>query len=278
METAKPNFSSWLVASDIDGTLNNKLRKLPENNLIAINRFVSLGGKFTLASGRNPQSMWRHYKKLPLGSIPAVVMNGAGIYDFEREEMIYFNSLSKKSMRTVIDVAHEFSTIDALIFTKDTVYITGVGVWGWFYINVDRLNHKFVRDIDDVPRKDWGKVIFCGPPWRVRKVRERLNKVAFVTFDRVDSSIASVEILAEGTNKGTAIEKLADMMGVDMDHTCGIGDYYNDYEMLETVGVSGCCGQAPRKIKSVSEFVACHCNRGAVADFLDYIEKNKIEE
>ncbi len=278
MENIKPDFSSWLVASDIDGTLNNKMRKLPERNLLAINRFISLGGNFTLASGRNPQSMWRHYKKLPLGSIPAVVMNGAGIYDFDKSEMIYFKPLSHKTMRTVIDVASEFSTIDALIFTKDIVYVTGIGLWGWFYMNADKLSHKFVKDIRDVPRENWGKVIFCGPPWRVRKVRRRLDRVAFVTYTRMDSSIASVEILEEGANKGSAVQKLAEMINVDKSHTCGIGDYYNDYEMLETVGVSACCGQAPKKLKAVSEFVACHCNKGAVADFLNYIETNKLEE
>ncbi len=29
---AKTDFSDWLVASDIDGTLNNKLRRLPKRN------------------------------------------------------------------------------------------------------------------------------------------------------------------------------------------------------------------------------------------------------
>ena len=29
-EKAKTDFSDWLVASDIDGTLNNKLRRLPK--------------------------------------------------------------------------------------------------------------------------------------------------------------------------------------------------------------------------------------------------------
>lgn len=36
----KTDFSDWLVVSDIDGTLNNKLRRLPKKNYDAINEFV----------------------------------------------------------------------------------------------------------------------------------------------------------------------------------------------------------------------------------------------
>lgn len=58
----KKDFSDWLVVSDIDGTLNNKLRQLPKRNLEAINRFVlECGGHFTLASGRNVQSLRKHF-------------------------------------------------------------------------------------------------------------------------------------------------------------------------------------------------------------------------
>ena len=54
MRDMKTDFSDWLIVSDVDGTLNTKLRMLPERNLKAITHFVEdLGGNFTLASGRN---------------------------------------------------------------------------------------------------------------------------------------------------------------------------------------------------------------------------------
>ena len=57
-EKAKTDFSDWLVASDIDGTLNNKLRRLPKRNYDRICEFVlEKKGHFTLASGRNVSSM-----------------------------------------------------------------------------------------------------------------------------------------------------------------------------------------------------------------------------
>ena len=35
-------FENWLVVSDIDGTLNNKIRKLPKRNYDAIKKFTEL--------------------------------------------------------------------------------------------------------------------------------------------------------------------------------------------------------------------------------------------
>ena len=38
--TEEKNYKDWLVVSDIDGTLNDKRRNLPERNLKAITDFV----------------------------------------------------------------------------------------------------------------------------------------------------------------------------------------------------------------------------------------------
>ena len=85
------DFSNWLVVSDIDGTLNNKLRKLPKRNFEAIKHFVlKCNGHFTLASGRNVESMRKHYDRLPIKGTPAVVLNGAGVYDYSQEKMLHY--------------------------------------------------------------------------------------------------------------------------------------------------------------------------------------------
>ena len=55
-----------------------------------------------------------------------------------------------------------------------------------------------------------------------------------------------------------------------------ICNYFNDIDMLKTVSHPACCGQAPDDIKEICEYVACHCNNGAVADFINYLEKNYI--
>ncbi len=268
----KKTLSNWLVASDIDGTLNNKLRRLPKRNDEAIMKFVSMGGRFTLASGRNPKSMEKHFNRLPIAGTPAVVINGAGLYDFQKHEMIYFSSMSSEGMRLAIEAAKKFPMVDVIVVAKDIIYITGIGWFGKFFVAPDKLNHKHIKNIEDVPKENWGKVIFSGLPMHISKVKKHFESLTDPDLTLMSSSVASFEILARDTHKGTAVLKLAEILGIDPSHTGAIGDYFNDYEMLKSVGVPACCGQAPKELKEISEFVACHCNNGAVADFLEYIE------
>ncbi len=274
MENNK-SLSQWLIASDIDGTLNNKLRRLPERNEESIKRFVSLGGRFTLASGRNPQSMEKHFKRLPIDGTPAVVINGAGLYDFKKKEMIYFSAISDEGMRLAVEAAKKFPAVDVIIVAKDIIYITGSGWFGKMFVAADKLYHKHIKNIDDVPKENWGKVIFSGIPFHITKVKKHFESMNDPDLTLMSSSVASFEILAKNTHKGTAVMKLAEMLGIDPSHTGAIGDYFNDFDMLKTVAVPACCGQAPKELKEVAQFVACHCNKGAVADFLEYIESKE---
>lgn len=275
MMDAKKTFSDWLIVSDIDGTLNNKARKLPERNKKAIERFVSNGGHFTLASGRNPQSMEKHFKNLPIKGTPAVVINGAGVYDFDKHEMIYFSAMNDEAMHLAVKAAKKFWMVDVIVVAKDIIYITGLGAFGKWFVVVDNLKHKHIYDIAKVPKENWGKVIFSGDPVSISRVKKFFERTNSSELTLMSSSVCSFEILAENTHKGTAVLKLAEILGIDNSHTGAIGDYFNDYDMLKMVGVPACCGQAPDELKEISEFVACHCNNGAVADFIEYIETKK---
>ncbi len=271
----KKSLSEWLVASDIDGTLNNKLRKLPKRNEDAINRFVALGGRFTLASGRNPQSMEKHFRRLPIAGTPAVVINGAGLYDFNKNEMIWFSAMSDEGMRLAIEAAKKFPLVDVIVVAKDLIYITGAGWFGKMFVSADNLDHKHIRNIEDVPKENWGKVIYSGDPISIARIKKHFESMTDPDLTLMSSSVASFEILARNTHKGTAVLKLAEILGIEKEKTAAIGDYFNDFDMLKSVGVPACCGQAPQELKDTAEFVACHCNKGAVADFLEYIESKE---
>lgn len=275
MTPQNKNYSDWLVVSDIDGTLNNKFRRFPKRNRDAINRFVyALGGNFTLASGRNEPSLMPHYKKLPINSVPAIVSNGAGIYDFLKNKMIFFSPINSVGADIVMKTAELFPHADAVISSIDKLLVVGKGIYGRMIPRADKLKYEYHRGFDTIKKDDWGKVVFVGPPPVISKVGKYLTDLGSDEVTLMDTSPASFEVLNKNTNKGTAVLRLADMMGIDRSHTAAIGDYYNDLDMIKAVGVSACCGQAPGALRDAADFTACHCNKGAVADLLEYIEKN----
>ena len=154
-------FENWLVVSDIDGTLNNKIRRLPKRNYEAIKEFTQRGGNFTLASGRITSSLKRNYNRITPNQ-PAIVLNGAGIYDFKKEEMIWRSTIGKEGQNFVRTVLNEYSetfkSLDIGIYFDDYVYIVKNGVIGNGTMIIDK-DHYEVTSIDDVPTDGEGSLL-----------------------------------------------------------------------------------------------------------------------
>jgi len=273
-QTESKKFADWLIVSDIDGTLNDKLRRLPDRNLKAIEHFVlDLGGHFTLASGRSVPSLEKHFHRLPISNTPAIVLNGAGIYDYSTNKMISFNAINEAGREVVKKVMSKFPFLEVQICTKDNIYLLNAFVFGPAIVGADKLPHKCCKKLDDVPPNDWGKVIFMGPPPMIKRVVKYTQSLNSPEVTYMSSSVVSYEMLAKDTHKGTAVKKLAEMLNVKFEHTGAIGDYFNDFDMLRSVYLPAACGQAPKEVHDIAKFHACHCNNGAVGDFLEYIEK-----
>ncbi|MCD7797491.1 MAG: HAD family hydrolase [Clostridiales bacterium] len=275
------NFENWLVVSDIDGTLNNKLRFLPKRNYDAIKTFTKAGGNFTLASGRPLTSLERNYRRITANQ-PAVVINGAGIYDYNKKEMYWRSTIGPKGRDFVRKIAEEFDdvfkSVEIGVYFDDYVYIVKSGLLSKGTMFFDKTRHEVVHSIDDVPSDGWMKVIFWSNPIVINTLRNLVDKEENPDANFMSSSPWSFEMLQKDTHKGVGIMKLADMLGIEKSHVAAIGDYYNDWDMLKTVGLPACAGQAPKPIHKICKFEACHCNHGCVADLLEYIMSGKAEE
>ena len=82
-------FDGVLLAVDFDDTLRPfGMREVPENNIKAINYFTQNGGYFTVATGRDLRSFQSIKHLFPI-HIPAVVSNGAAMYDKDTDKIVY---------------------------------------------------------------------------------------------------------------------------------------------------------------------------------------------
>lgn len=271
----KFSLSDWLVASDIDGTLNNKLRFLPKRNYEAIHKFADeFGGKFILASGRSIESMRKHFKKLNLDSGICVFTNGAGVYDYSNEKILWLCEMTADLVHTIKTETPKFRGINMQVITPTEVRLVKPGIAAWILAQSSKLPKKVFSNYGALPEDEWCKCIFIGLPFSVDKVEKRFKELSNGdSTNLMRSSVVSFEVVSKGTNKGVAVLETAKLLGIDKEKTAAIGDYFNDYEMLKAVGLSATCGQAPKGMKAVADIVTCHCNKGAVADLIEYIIK-----
>lgn len=269
----KQTFEDWLVISDVDGTLHNKAHQTPSRNVRAIEKFTELGGNFTLASGRTVSCIASAYDSVPCNQ-PAIVLNGAGIYDLNRRELVHSYPISPEGMEFVRHAVQRFNgkllSLDVAIYCADMIYIIRNGMLSQVTTFADPSPYM-ITDYERLPQSGWLKVIFFGMPTTIRYLQNYLASIRNPQVHFMLSSPFSIEMLREKAHKGTAVMHLARGLGIRRDHVAAIGDYYNDWDMLRTVGLPACAGQAPKKLQDICKFKACHCNHGCVADLLEYI-------
>lgn len=191
-------FENWLVVSDIDGTLNNKIRKLPKRNYDAIKKFTDLGGNFTLASGRLQSSLERNYNRITPNQ-PAVVLNGAGLYDYKEKKMLWRSTIGEKGRDFVKLVEKEynkfFKSVDIGIYFDDYVYIVKNGLFASATMHFDKAHFEVVKSIDDVPKDGWMKVIFWSNPITIKSLQKFIDKNENPDANFMSSSVCTIEML-----------------------------------------------------------------------------------
>ena len=69
------------------------------------------------------------------------------------------------------------------------------------------------------------------------------------------SSDYFLELVPLGVNKGNALARLLDVLGMTPQDLIAIGDNYNDLEMIELAGTGVAMGNAPEDIQRRADFV-----------------------
>lgn len=109
---------------------------------------------------------------LPITSTPAVILNGAGVYDYEHEKMLWFQEINPAGYEIVSAVMKKFPSVEVEILTKDKAYAVNAHVFANVMLHADRLlPHKRFSKISQVPPEEWGKVIFLSLPTVIASVK-----------------------------------------------------------------------------------------------------------
>ncbi|HZJ75461.1 MAG TPA: Cof-type HAD-IIB family hydrolase [Clostridia bacterium] len=274
----RKDFSDWLVVSDIDGTLNDKYRRTVKANIEAISEFTKNGGNFTIASGRGLQSALKIYDRLDTNT-PLIFLNGAGIYDNKNKKLLSFQSITVKGQAIVFGIAERYKAqIELAVHTHNMIYLVKPRIFGKTFTFIDKLDHKICNSLFEVPKSDWGKVTLFGNKHIINEIKIFVDGNRDCGIKAVLTSPFTLEIINASADKGNAVKRLAEILGIENHHTAAIGDYYNDLDMLTTAAISACCRKAPKEVKAISKYCACDSNKGAVADFLQYLTKNYINK
>lgn len=269
----KQIFKGMLIASDLDGTLIGKDSVIPQCNLDAIEYFKSNGGKFTIATGRAIEST-RNYVKIIKPNAPCIVFNGAMIYDYDSEKVIWKKPISKNALKYTSLIMKKFPEIGVEVCTEGPINIIRNTPFIMKHVGIENISHCF-KTLQEV-KQEWYKVFFAMESDLIPKVQAYTNSLNHKDVWYVASSLNYFEMLPQGIDKGNAFIKLASYLNISRNKTFAIGDYYNDIELLNAASISATPENAPEDIKFISDMIVCNCNDGAIENLIKNIEKDLI--
>lgn len=259
------------VFCDVDGTLGIEGLGIPERNREAIQRFVDMGGHFAVCTGRWVEAVRAFCDGLPINA-PCVIGNGAGIYDYEKDDVRYFQSMPSD----VTDIYED------LLEYEPEFGLLGVSLEkGYHYLGDPEKNAKvFGRSLQypSMPRPEADTYIkfHIGLPQEENAVAalKRLNTRYVTHLDQVrfvQTDEQYIEMLPVHANKGAGIRKIMAMEAMDISHSVFIGNHFNDFEAFQVAGLSACVASTPDALRFIPTFRLGDAMEGAVADMLNML-------
>ena len=114
--------------------------------------------------------------------------------------------------------------------------------------NIVRAQSRAGRVEELAPDEAVYKVMcICAP--ECTDAAEAALRAAFPQCSVVRSSPILIEVTRRGVNKGQAVRRLCEALGVAPEDAAAFGDNFNDVQMLEAVGMPYLMGNAPEALK-----------------------------
>lgn len=259
-----------LLVSDVDGTLITGRFEMPHRNIEAVRRFTRQGGLFALATGRSHDSAAPYAAQAGVNA-PSVILNGAAIYDFHTGRILWQSCLPGGFREQLREIMRRFPDIGVEIFAHGHIRIIRENDWTRRHQANEKLPF-LPADIDSLP-VGWNKVLFAAENRRLAELQTFCAGLPGEGWFSVFSNTMYYEVLPAGVNKMAAARRLAGLLGVTPGNVLTIGDYYNDADLITGSAFSCVPAGAPEELRRAAGYVACPCAEGAVADFIDRIEK-----
>ncbi|MFB6467845.1 Cof-type HAD-IIB family hydrolase [Cytobacillus sp. Hz8] len=235
-----------IIFFDIDGTLLNFDKKLPQSTKEAVFKLKELGHIVAIATGRAPFMFEGLRKELEIDTYVSyngqyVVLNG---------EVLYTNPLNIASLEQLTEFA--LSNNHPVVFMDHEDMKANVP------------KHPFIKEsiatlkIDHFPTHDpnyykshdlYQTLLFC-PEGEEHQYIEK-----FTAFDYIRWHPVCVDILPKGGSKAKGIEKIVNALGIPANKQYAFGDGPNDFEMLTTIENSVAMGNGEEKLKKLAKYV-----------------------
>ena len=263
-----------LIATDIDHTLLTSQRIPHPESVLAIKRAVASGVHVVLASGRYIPSIKGYGRDIGLIG-PFIGCNGAHICDTQGVDLSVM-ALDKEVTKHLLSYAQQHR-VHINVYTDQSLYLCSNDRPAG-QISADQSGTIKLETIrfEDALNLTVIKIMLIDEPDAVIHHQRHLTPQFRPDQTHVTTSEPEyLEFLPFNSNKGLALQKLADHLGIHQSETAAIGDYMNDLEMIKWAGIGAAVGNATSALKDAANVVVKSNDEGGVGEFIDSLIQNQ---
>ena len=258
-----------LLALDMDGTLLNDQKEISPANIAAIQEAVAAGVKLVLCTGRILSGVKPYFEQLGLDAENEYVIlnNGCALHQTSDWSLLDHNGLKADEIAYLADFARGFELPLTLCDVDN------------YYVIDQTANAHIIEDTQNIfltPKtialektrnhhQPFFLAKFVGQPSLVGDFMKEKDTELSKHFNTVLSQPSIYETLPQGVSKATALQSLAEKLGLLPTEIMAIGDGNNDREMLEFAGLSIAMDNASTPIKALANHVTTSNNEDGVA-------------
>lgn len=264
-----------LVAIDIDGTLVNEEKIMTEKVKNTIHKAMDQGIKIVICTGRPIEGIKPYLEELGMFKEDDFVIsqNGAVITRTDTGEIIEMWPFENESIKELYAFGKDFSA-DFLIMNEEHFYLITSDEETVAIRPALQGEGETVRMVVETTtlanlKGDYVKALFFGDTAEIDEVEAALPAEFRQLFSVTRSQDYLLEMGAKGINKGTALMKLAEDLGIKRDEVMAIGDGNNDYEMIQAAGLGVVMENGTDYLKSVAKEMTLSNENDGVAHALE---------
>ena len=256
-----------LVAVDLDGTLFNDQRKIPEENIRAIRAAVAQGVHVMVATGRPYRSACRIFEQLGIAEGLALSQAGGLVSVYPSGETVYSRSHDPEFLRDLAEFCAQHGYFFHCMAVSDYYFLHKGPM-------ADLTEHYLGHPGVEIPLEKMLKMHF-GKATMVTPVEETLWASALLKAkfgSRVEIAVSDAgvtDITPRGVDKGVALLAAAEFLGIPREETMAMGDSENDIAMLVAAGLGVCMANGVPAAKEAADVIAPSNNDAGVAKILE---------
>lgn len=268
-----------LIAFDLDGTLLDDNKDIPDKNMRALEEATARGLICVPATGRVATGIPENLRKLPFIRY-YVVSNGAAVYDMQSGEALYRAEISTEDALRLCDYMdglpviydcfqQEQGFMTESMYRRVPEYFADMPVMCKYVLElrrpVDSLPELIRRRNEPLQKM---QMFFMPEDFKERRRQFGIMPKLFPELKISSSLPNNIEINAAGADKWLAVSALCRYLGIDPRDTVCFGDASNDLSMLRGAGLGVAMGNAEPEAKAAARTVTGVNNEGGVGQMI----------